>query len=339
MIRVVCLTLIAALGFGSAAFADASALVQLAIAQQRAIHPTVPAYGTVAPDPDYLATVAIPRDSIISAVSVRAGQFVSAGYPIVTIWTAPGALATYQQARSALAFAQKDLAHTRELYAEQLATKSQLAAAEKAVADAQAQFQSQTKVGTNKSSEVIRASAPGIVTGLNASPGDRVQANTVVASVATRDRLIVNLGLEPSDALEVTQSAKVRLHSPQRKEIGFAGQIQSVDAMMDAKSRLVNAVVTIPQNVANRLVLGMALEGTVELPAITGIVVPHNALMTDGKGTYVFVVKKNIARRHNVRIEFETDTGALIAQGVAAGDRVVVAGNAGLEDGTHVRVH
>lgn len=339
MIRPVCLILIAVLGFVSAAYAEPLALVQLATANRRAVHPRVVAYGTVAPDPDFLTTVAIPRDSIISAVSVRAGQFVSAGDPIVTIWTAPGALATYQQARSALAFAQKDFAHTRELYAEQLATKSQLAAAEKAVADAQAQFQSQTKVGANKSAEVIRASAPGIVTGLNALPGDRIQANTVVAFIAMRDRLIVNLGLEPSDALEVTQNAKVRLHSPQRKEIGFVGQIQSVDAMMDAKSRLVNAVVTIPQNVANRLVLGMVLEGTVELPLKTGIAVPQNALMTDGKGTYVFVVKKNIARRHNVRIEFETDADALIAQGVVSGDRVVVTGNAGLEDGTHVRVH
>ena len=316
-----------------------AALVTLATAKAEALHPEVSAYGTVAPDPDYVTTVAIPRDGIVAAVSVRAGQLVKAGDAIATVETAPGAAASYQQAQSAAAFAAKDLAHTKALYDQQLATKSQLAAAEKAYADAAAQLRAQTRIGTGRAAEVLRANAAGIVVTLNAAPGDRVQANSVLASIATRDRLLVNVGLEPEDAPQVPVGAPVWLRSPQDDALSFTSTVESVDAMMDPKSRLVNAVVGVPQSVAPRLILGTVLEGAVKLPSKTGIVVPHDAIMTDARGNYVYVVEKGIAHRRGVTIGLETDTAALLTKGLRAGERVVVAGNAGLGDGTAVRTH
>ena len=319
--------------------ATPAALVTLATAKAEALRPDVSAYGTVAPDPDYVTTVAIPRDGIVAAVSVRTGQLVKAGDAIATIETAPGAAASFQQAQSAAAFAAKDLAHTKALYDQQLATKSQLAAAENAYAAAAAQLRAQEKIGAGRAAEVLRANAPGIVTALNASPGDRVQANSVLASIATRDRLLLNVGLEPEDAPQVPVGAPVWLRSLQDDSLSFTSSVESVDAMMDPKSRLVNAVVGVPQSVAPRLILGMVFEGVVKLPARNGIVVPHDAIMTDAKGNYVYVVEKGIAHRRAVTIGLETDEDALIAKGLKSGERVVVAGNAGLEDGTAVRTH
>ena len=61
--------------------------------------------------------------------------------------------------------------------------------------------------------------------------------------------------------------------------------------------------------------------------------------MSDKHGTYVFVVENGVAHRRNVKIRLETADAALIAGKVSAGARVVVSGNAGVEDGTHVRTH
>ncbi|MDE2350383.1 MAG: efflux RND transporter periplasmic adaptor subunit [Alphaproteobacteria bacterium] len=316
-----------------------AALVTLAVSKAEALQPEVSAYGTVAPDPDYLTTVAIPRDGIVAAVSVRAGQLVKAGDAIATIETAPGAAASFQQAQSAAAFAAKDLAHTKALYDQQLATKSQLAAAENAYAAAAAQLRAQQKIGAGRAAEVLRANAPGIVTVLNASPGDRVQANSVLASIATRDRLLVNVGLEPEDAPQVPVGAPVWLRSPQDDSLSFTSTVEAVDAMMDARSRLVNAVVGVPQAIAPRLILGTVLEGVVKLPSKSGIVVPHDAIMTDAQGNYVYVIAKGVAHRRAVTIGLETDEDALLVKGLKAGERVVVAGNAGLENGTAVRTH
>lgn len=337
--RVAGLIVIAVLGFVAQASAGPAALVQLATAQWRSIRPTTSAYGTVAPDPGALVTIALPRDGVIAAVPVRAGQSVGTGEAIATVQTAANASAAFAQAQSALAFAEKDLARTRELYAQQLATAAQRAGAEKAVSDARAVLQAQSSIGAGKTTEVLRAKTSGVVTAVNVSPGDRVQANAVIASIATRDRFVINLGLEPAAAQEVSPGDAVSLRAPQHPDVAFDGRIESVDAMMEPKSRLVNAIVSIPDNISRRLVLGTVLDATVSLAAKTGVVVPRSALLSDGGGNYAFVVRQGVARRRPVRVLCESGGDALLKAGVTSGEAVVVAGNAGIEDGFHVRVH
>src|SRR5215469_9373158 len=137
----------------SPSLADPSALVQVARAKIGTLEPSVTAFGTLAADPNALTTLAIPRDGIVVSVVVRAGKLVGKGDPIAAIETAPAATAQFEQAKSALAFAQKDLDHTRALFSEQLATRSTLAAAEKAYTDARSTFAQQQRIGTDKSVE------------------------------------------------------------------------------------------------------------------------------------------------------------------------------------------
>jgi RND family efflux transporter MFP subunit len=336
--RLMVCILVAAFGFVAQVQADPTAFVQLATARLRTLSPTVPAYGTVAPDPSALVTVALPRDGVITAVSVRAGQSVRAGDPIATVETAPSASAVFLQAKSALTFAEKDLARTRALYAETLATATQLASAEKAVSDARAALHAQTTIGAGRASETLRARDSGVVTAVNVSPGERVQANAVIVSIALRGRFIVALGFEPSDAAEVARGDSVSLRVPQRPGIVLSGKVQSVDAMMDPKSRLVNAIVSIPDNPSLHLVLGSVLDATVSLAGKSGVVVPQSALMSDAAGSYVYVISRGIAHRRAVHVLFQSGGFALLERGIASGDAVAVAGNAGLSDGLRVQV-
>jgi membrane fusion protein (multidrug efflux system) len=329
--RVAVITIVL-LGLAQAAGAQQvpSVLVQLAAAEQGTLHPSVRAYGTVAPDPAHVTVIALPRDGVISSVSVRPGQVVDVGQAVVTFESAPSALATYEQAQSAVTLAQQDLAHTQELSKQQLATNAQVAAAQRTLADAEAQLRAQTQIGAERQTQVLQAPAAGVVIAINVGPGERVTANTAIASIAPRDQLIVNLGLEPEDALQLPVGAEVSLHSPQSARVSFTGKIQSVDALMDPKSRLVNAVATIPQNVAADLILGMVLEG---------VIVPHSALMTSRNGPSIFVVTSGVAHRRDVKVAMETDGLALIADGIMAGEMAVIDGNAGLTDGIHVRTN
>jgi hypothetical protein len=108
---------------------------------------------------------------------------------------------------------------------------------------------------------------------------------------------------------------------------------------MDPKSRLVNAVATIPQDVAANLILGMVMEGLVQLPEKPGIIVPHSALTTGPNGASVFVITNGVAHRRDVEVALETDGRALITKGITAGEAVVVGGNAGLAEGMRVRAN
>ncbi|MDE2182725.1 MAG: efflux RND transporter periplasmic adaptor subunit [Alphaproteobacteria bacterium] len=319
------------------AVADPAALVTLAIVKSGSLQQQVTTFGTIAADPGGVTTVAIPRDGIVAAVSVRPGQMVKRGDAIATVDTAPAAAAQFSQARSSLDFARKDLEHTKALFGEQLATKSQLAAAEKAYSDALALYRQQQNIGADQAQQVLRAPAPGAVTAVSVSPGDRVAANTVLATISNRDHLVVNLGLEPEVAAAVPVGAPVRLTSAQDSAIGFWSKVLSVAAMLDPQSRLVNAVAEVPANMSPHLFLGMSLEARIDLPARRGLTIPKSALMADEKGTYVFVVSSGKAHRRDVTVVFETPRDALVAGGLKANEQVVSAGNSGVEDGVAVR--
>jgi len=271
-------------------------------------------------------------------ISVRVGQTVRRGDPVATVATAPSVLAAYRQAHDAVTFAERDLAQNLRLFGLHLATNSQVAAAQKNLADAQAQLDAQLRIGADRATQSVVATAPGIVTDVKAMPGEPVAANGVIASVAARDQLIVAIGLEPEDAVRVAVGTAIAFHSPQNPAIAFTGRIASVDRLTDPKTRLVNAVARVPPAAAANLAVGMVLQGILEMPARNGLVVPHSALMNDSGGPYVFVVKQGAAHRRAVQIALTTDKQALIAQGLSPGEAVVIAGNSELSDGAAIRV-
>lgn len=312
-------------------------MVQLATVTNGAVSPAISTFGAIIADPAHTVAVSLLRDVIPESIPVRVGQLVRPGDVIATVTTAPTVRSAWQQAEDAVAFAERDLAHTQSLFGLRLATNTQVAAAEKALADAQAQLDAQIRIGADRPAEIVHSVTTGIVMAVNAAPGQPLQANAILASIVPRDHLLVQLGLQPEDAVRVRPGTTVALRSPQNPAIMFSARISSVDATTDPKSRLVNAVANVPAADAGRLALGMVLQASVELPARNGVVLPHDALMNDGTGSFVYVVSKGIAHRRPVRIAFSTGDEAMVAQGVSPGESVVIAGNSQLSDGTPVR--
>ena len=336
MRRIVRLAILLACASVSSALAEPSALVRLATARQGSLSAEITAYGSVTADPNYLVTIPMPRDARIASVAVRAGETVAKGDAIVTIQNSPAAAVAYGQAASAYSFAAKDLANTRRLYAEQLATKSQLAAAEKAYADAKTALAQQQRVGADRALDTLRAPVAGVVVSMTGSPGEAVSEGTAVAAIANRSRLVVTLGLEPADAVRVRVGALATLHARQ-SDASIRAPVVSVGAMIDPQSRLVNAIVAVPPAAASQLLVGMTLVGRIAVAARSGIVAPRAAILSDADGTYVFVVQKGIAQRRAVAVSLETDTSILVSQGLKPGEAIVIDGMAGLDSGMAVR--
>ena len=67
------------------------------------------------------------------------------------------------------------------------------------------------------------------------------------------------------------------------------------------------------------------------------LVIPQSAIAQDQTGTYVFVVDKdNKAARRPVKVEVQRDGTAVVKDGLAAGDRVIVQGQAWVRPGMTV---
>jgi membrane fusion protein (multidrug efflux system) len=317
-----------------AAKADPSALVRLAAARAGQLSPQVSAYGMVSADPNFVTTVFMPREGVVTAILVRPGQTVKAGDPLITLRTAPAAAATYQQAVSAADFASKDFAHTQQLFAEQLATRSQLAAAAKADADARALLSAQQKIGADHAVETLTAPVAGIVATLAPARGDPVQSGADIASIATSGQVVLNLGVEPRDAVALRPGNRVLLPAQQGLP-QMQARVSSVGAMVDPASHLVNVLVPLPADA--RIFIGTALQAKIDLAPISGIVIPGSALLTDGDASFLFVAQGGKVKRRTVKVAFETDTAALIASGLKANEVVVVQGMVGLADDSAIR--
>jgi len=314
-----------------------SVLVQLARVQRQEIAATVRGFGQVQPDPDSVISITLPRPGLVSRLWVRPGQRVQAGVPLLELDTAPTARMDYQQAEAAVTYARSDVERLRRLLTQQLATREQVASAERALRDAEARLQAQHKLGTDKPVQVIRAPHAGVVTRVEVSQGQRVQGDTTALLLSSRDALVVPLGIEQEEAARVAPGMAVKLVSVFRPEVHISAAVDQVHAMVDPKTRLVDVMVRVPKATAGGLLLSETMRGEITLARHEGLTVPRSAVLSDAQGNYVFLVRDGRARRVDVTPGLTQDGRVEVEGGLHAGDAVVTVGNYELSDGMAVR--
>jgi RND family efflux transporter MFP subunit len=334
------------LGLGLAAWAfgaqaseppTPSVLVQTVPAARERMPETITAFGRVHPDPDAIANVAFPRAGVVNRLWVRLGQRVEPGQPLLELDTAPSARSDYQQALAAADFARRDAERIQRLFSQQLATRDQVAQAERNLKDAESKLEAQKRLGTNLPQEIVRAPFAGIVTELSVTQGQRVQADSTAMLLAKQDALVASLGLEQEDAVRAAPGMPVTLRSVLRPGAPVLSEVDEVHAMVDPQTRLVDALVRIPKTSAAELVVGATMQGEITLRQVDVLVVPRSAVLEDGQGSYVFVVEGHRARRVSVTRLLSRDQQVGITGGLSAGDQVVKTGNYELRDGMAVR--
>jgi RND family efflux transporter MFP subunit len=313
-----------------------TATVTTTEATQGSLSPTALAYGNIISPPQNSYVIQIPRDGTFKTVNVRDGDVVRSGQPIVTVVTAAATTGAYEQAKSALDFATRDVQRLERLFAEKLATNDQVATARKTLEDTKIQLEQQSKIGAGANEQTIRAPFDGVVTGLMAVPGDKVQANNTIATIVSLSGLTVQLNLEPEDAAKLKPGAAVKLTNTFGSDV-IEGKLRSIGASVDPMTHLVKATADVPAAATAHLALGTTLIAHIDLPPRQGILVPRTALLEDSSGPYIFTISEETAHKQNVKVLVETDDMALI-DGVdpALGTKVVVNNNTELDDDTPV---
>ena len=315
---------------------EAQVVVTTIPATARQVAREVTSYGVVEPDPNATDVVALPRAGVIRKVLVRLGERVSAGQALVELDTAPGATMQYEQARAAVKYADEQLARLQRMAETRLATREQVAQAQRDLADAQATERSLRTVGANATQQTLRAPKDAIVTAVLVNAGDRSAADTAALNLAAVDGLIVRLGVEPGIAREIVAGTNVKLVSVFDSGRVIDAAANRVHAMLNPTTRLVDVIVPIAVEDAAALTLGSQMRGSISLGAIDAIIVPKSALLRDESGDYVFVVASDKAHRADVEVLLERQSDVAIQGEVAAGDAVVVAGGYQLSDGMRV---
>jgi len=311
----------------------ATATITVAEVKSERLDDVTTAFGLVQADPGATSTLAAPRPLIVERLFVRPGAIVRAGDPLAEVVNAPASTLAYRQAADAARSAQTDLARVQRLYGERLVASDQLAAAQKALADANAALAAQQQQGAQRAHDVLAAKAAAVVVSVAAAPGDRLAQDAPLMVLARQGALSAKLGVEPSaPGLAAGDAVTIR---PTAGGAPIITKLTMVAHIADPATRTLDALATLPGAAPP---IGTAVTAEIVTGWRQGLAAPRGAVVFDETGAHVFVISGDKARRVFVTAGRNHGDEIEISGPIRAGDLVAVQGAYELQDGMAVKV-
>ena len=337
--RAFALSLACALTAATPAFADTPpiALVSTAALQRGVLQQDLDSVGTVRTASGGTLSVDFARAVRVRRVLVRAGQSVRQGQPLLEVDNTAAGDAAYAQAREALRFAKAELHRQLQLRQQQLATQSQVDAARRGLADAQATLAAQQAQGLGRAHEIVSAPFDGVVQSVQASAGMQVAPGAIALSLAPRAGLQAVVGVDPRDAAELRPGTTARLRSVFDPTQSVTATVLDVAGRVDPASGRVEVRLALGAT-PRWLLPGLAVQASLPLHAWTGWLVPRQAVLRNADGqAYVFQDDHGHARRVTVKVQGDEGERSAISGALQPALPLVVLGNYELKDGMALR--
>jgi multidrug efflux system membrane fusion protein len=324
--------------------------VQVAPAESRPVRIEITAPATVTPFEEVQVTAQVA--GVVAKVLVREGDAIASGQAVAEIdgerfailveqarARQAGAQAVLDDARAALA-RREELARTPGLVSptDLDQARARHAQAEAELARARADLAA-TELDRRRSR--VEAPAAGTVQERAVSTGQYVQPGTRLATLVRRDPLLLRFAVTTADAALLRTGQQVSFTADGAPGT-FAARIVLVAEAADPRSRQVAVVAEVLPEGAQALRGNAYARVAVEVgPASAAVTVPDLAVRPSERGFLVFVLdadRRTVAERR-VRLGSRTRDGRLVvAEGVAAGETVVVRGAEPLRDGSPVEI-
>ena len=312
-----------------------SVLVRVAKLERRPLATTFTVFGEVSSGK--IEAISFAHAGQVSSLVVVPGQHVTRGAPLAILVSDAIAQMAYEQAVSSVNLAENDLHRQERLLQLQLGTASQVDSSGKALADAQADLKAQRKIGGGDAVSTITAPFDGVVTAISVAQGDRIQPGAAILQLGRADNLRILLGIEPEDRRSIRVGMPVTLSFVRRPGETVQGSITEIDALVDPKTQLINAIVVVPAAGNEVLVPGMRVRAEIALKQQLAWIVPRDAVLSDEKGSYIFQIDQNMAHRVNVKSVVEQADLVGVDGALDPAKALVIVGNYELKDGMKVR--
>ncbi|HVS03132.1 MAG TPA: efflux RND transporter periplasmic adaptor subunit, partial [Thermoanaerobaculia bacterium] len=184
----------------------------------------------------------------------------------------------------------------------------------------------------------VRAPIAGTVTQRAVKLGDPVTMDQPLFQIVDFDSLVARVYVPEREMARVRAGQPARLTSQALPGVVFAGVVDRVAPVIDPKSGTVKVTVRVPHR--EGLLPGMFLEVQLVTDVrADALLLPKRALVLDHDQAWVYRLQEDgTVERLLVLPLLEDARHVEVRQGLEAGDRVVVAGQAGLKPGTKVRV-
>ena len=291
------------------------------------------AYGSATPSTVGTQTLSVQQPGQVVRLATTAGAAVRAGQPLVVFAVQPSALSGYEAAATTLTTALKQRDTTAQLLGQQLATKDQLAQADKAVVDARAALNAMQREGAGQAVQTVRAPLDGIVTAIPVAQGDRTQPGAALITIARQGAIVVTVGINPDQRAQARAGQSVRLTSMNGGG-ATSGNVLRVDSQINPTTHLVDVDIHAS---TSQLLIGAPFQADIVVGTTEGWTVPHNAVVTGGDGPHVFQVAAGKAKAIAVHILQTDATQDVVSGSLDPHAALIVDGAYQVQDGDLVR--
>ena len=307
----------------------------------------------------YTVTMKAMVDGPLVAVNFKEGQDVHKGDVLAQIdprtyqAAADNAAAKKAQDEAQLQNARLDLARQQKLVANNYTSAQQADTARALVAQYEAQVrQDQAQVDTARTQlgyTTVTAPIDGLLGIRQVDPGNIVHAADATGMVViTQIQPISVLFTLPQQSLPAVARAMaagpVPVLAMAQDATGAAsrvldtGTLTVLDNQVDATTGTIKLKAAFP-NPQRKLWPGGFVSVRLQSDIAKGaIVVPPAAIQRGPRGSYVFVITEDTAKRQAVTVGYEDEQSSIVTDGLKAGDNVVIDGVSRLSDGSKVVV-
>jgi RND family efflux transporter MFP subunit len=282
---------------------------------------------------------------MVVQVLVEPGDWVEAGEPLATLdrsvqtQEAASLAASIAVARADAALAESELDRARALVSRGFISKADIDrktatrdAARARVAVAEAQLgEARARIGRL----VIRAPARGLVLTRALEPGQVVSPGSGALFRIAKDGEMEALAKLPEQDLARLRVGVPAQVTPVGSTQSFTGRVWQLSPVIDPQTRQGIARVALGYDPAIRpggFAAVHVMTGTVDAPLL-----PESAVLSDTKGSFVYIVAKNDeVQRRSVTVGEVSDKGMTITEGLTGKEQVVLSAGAFLNPGDKI---
>lgn len=265
--------------------------------------------------------------------------------------------AQLSQARSAVVRDSLDFARAEALFDRELASRSELENARVAYNNSRAQYESAraalTQSRENLAFTQVRSPVDGVITRRNISPGDLASTGTVMFEISNLAGYEIRLFLPLSDRRRVRLNHEVNIRLTGDRDFTARGIVSRISPGLDPLTGLAEVVISLVETDEMILPGSLAEAHIVARTNPSSIVIPRNSLVENvqtildpetnsiriNRQFNAFIAQgDSVARLRPLEIGLEEGDRIEILSGLQEGDRLIVTGQAGLEDNARIRV-
>lgn len=185
----------------------------------------------------------------------------------------------------------------------------------------------------------IRAPFSGRITSRVVEQGQHLRAGEELFNLADFDPLVAYIHLPEREVLGLAAGRETRITLKADESVKFRGRIRQISPVVDPATGTVKVTV----EAVNPLPAAVRPGGFVTIDIVResrpdAVLLPRQAVLRELQSAHVFVARNGIAEKRAVELGLEEGESVEVLAGVKPGERVIVAGQGSLKQGSPVEL-